>query len=271
MSIASQQQLCLNKNTPLSHGLTSFVPVVTRATVGTDFFSSSFNAYKFPNLVKKTMPFESRGAVNTNYIQPGKWGKSFSNTATAGLIIPKNNTPVNSGRLSITCWLKPTNIAAGSYNAIMESDSSGTNGIAYLLKSNGKTAFYFSTTAGNRNYDGAGAATLVDNKWYHLALTYDGRYLKTYVNGVIDYSNDYGSVGLLTYDAGVPTCFMFSTGFGRALSGHVQMITTHDRALTWSEVRSMYVNPYCLLAKNQQVFGKAAVIPPKNKMWLTFD
>ncbi len=41
------------------------------------------------------------------------------------------------------------------------------------------------------------SARLVTNKWYHIACTFDGRYLKIYINGKLDNTYDYGSTYLM--------------------------------------------------------------------------
>jgi len=84
-----------------------------------------------------------------------------------------------------------------------------------------------------------GSASVVQDQWYHVALTFDGVVGTLYVNG-----NEKGSY---TYPVGVTMDINFvqiggDTNLGRYFNGLLDEVKIHDRALAWPEIQQLYWN-----------------------------
>lgn len=74
-------------------------------------------------------------------------------------------------------------------------------GIA-LGVNDGKPFFALATSAGNRMGGGTSNTTLTPNVWYTIAGSYDGQNVRVFIDGVLDTTQTYGSLGNLLGAAG---------------------------------------------------------------------
>ena len=94
---------------------------------------------------------------------------------------------------------------------------------------------------------------LSNSDWYHIAGTFDGRYIYMYVDGVLVDSYDHGSVSAITPTtaglligaepdaAGLPTCCYWNGDFGQALM--------YSSALTEFEVGQNFIATKAIYGK----------------------
>lgn len=86
--------------------------------------------------------------------------------------------------ISISIWIYPTSASSGYGGIILRRNAGGQGVWSIFLKSTSKLAYYF---ANNGVAIDPGTATLSNNSWNHLAVTYDNSVgLKTFVNGASD-------------------------------------------------------------------------------------
>jgi hypothetical protein len=95
-----------------------------------------------------------------------------------------------------------------------------------------------------------GSTTVQTQTWYHVAMTYDGSYLKLYVNGSLD-----GSAGVSGQIAGGDESLLIGGSVPGPwdLNGLVDELTLYSRALSQTEIQSIYnagaagkSNPNCV-------------------------
>ncbi|MCX5785370.1 MAG: FlgO family outer membrane protein [Elusimicrobia bacterium] len=86
-----------------------------------------------------------------------------------------------------------------------------------------------------------GNTRLLPNTWYHVAVTYDGSRITSYINGEIDSS--FGAAGLL--ERGTNNAFIgwdpeAAAGYHAPLNGVIDEVAVYNRALNRSEIADHY-------------------------------
>jgi RHS repeat-associated protein len=161
----------------------------------------------------------------------GKVGKALSFDGTSGRIsVPTLNT--FSGQFTISAWVKFNSVNRGADNAILGHGSAGvTNKGLHCTERNGKAYFGFYAN------DLAGNTSLQANVWTHLVYSFDGTQKKIYVNGVLD----------AVQNSAPYTGSAANLELGRVpwnptyiLSGSLDEVRIHTRALTATEVTALY-------------------------------
>jgi hypothetical protein len=112
-----------------------------------------------------------------------------------------------------------------------------TNGGNYLRLYSSRLYVSLYTTSGQSHQPG-GVTVLENDKWYHLAFTYDGKTLKAYVNGVLDYEN---VVNLPLAEGSNFLAFIgdFSSGTAYRAKGILQDAVVYNRALNSEEIKEL--------------------------------
>lgn len=125
--------------------------------------------------------------------------------------------------------LKPAALS-NAYTSLISNERGGTNtGITYLLKSNGKTAFYWTPdSGGGTNYDGTGGATLNTTDWVIASLDWNASGGTSFINAVTD-----GIIGALSGSATTDGMLLGASVIaGRYLNGYVAALVIFNTALT---------------------------------------
>ncbi|HAO46726.1 MAG TPA: LamG domain-containing protein [Ferruginibacter sp.] len=176
---------------------------------------------------------------NTEYILgaaitpvPPTCGIIFSGAAGEGLYVP-NTTAINvSSAFTYETWLKASTdisnyrcifgkgaVTAAAPMLLIASAGSGNGG-----KLNGY--YYIGATL----YSFVTPATVNDNQWHHVAFTYDGSYIRIYIDGIQNFQQ--AATGVLTPNAGT-----FDIGYGFA-NGNYPFIGKLDEFRIWNVART---------------------------------
>lgn len=137
--------------------------------------------------------------------------------------------------ISIEAWVKPRAPDSGFCIVSKKAGYSSLNGYAFLF--DGGT-FYFNFGNGTSCFPNAFPyGRLKAEQWYHLAVTYDGHYVKYYVNGA-----EVGSVE--QSETVAPNNLNLLIGKRQdevwKLNGSIYKIVMYDEALTTSEIEESY-------------------------------
>jgi len=76
---------------------------------------------------------------------------------------------------------------------------------------------------------------LAEGKWYNVAVTYDGTYLRIYINGALDVSKEIGAQGI-----GATANLRIGTPYDYGFDGIIDEIRIYDRALKADEIEQLY-------------------------------
>lgn len=173
----------------------------------------------------------------------GKAGQGFQfDGADDQISIPHNANQNGGTNLTLEAWINPTSLPHGG--TIVQKRSSSnvggwvfeptqaigggntTNGLSFVIMIGGNYQFLF-----------APANVLTTNAWQHVAATYDGAFMRVYVDG-IEVANraQTGSI-----DASTEPIVIGRNVVGtQAYSGTIDEIGIYNRALSASEIRDQF-------------------------------
>ncbi len=119
-------------------------------------------------------------AADPTWIQ-GKYGSALSFDGVDDYVDAGNGASLGiTNAITIEAWIKPNNVAATQGIVLKSQDAFGYKLEIYQSKLN---AYVYGPNKSN-----AGTNLLVNNVWQHVAFTYDGSNLITWINGSLDKS-----------------------------------------------------------------------------------
>jgi hypothetical protein len=190
-----------------------------------------------------TIAYDSSGNNNngTLYNSPswvdGKFGKALSFDGVDDYVeIPDAPSLQITNAITISAWLKfPVGVASGK-GVVQKYPGGGDYDYMLYLSLNGYPSIYFKNPAGTAfatNYP----VDHRDNNWHHWVGTFDGRYLKIYVDGVLRNTTDTGGT-TIRVTSGQPLHIMH--GWSGYLNGIIDEVHIYNRALSGEEIQDLY-------------------------------
>ncbi len=149
--------------------------------------------------------------------------------------------------LSVSAWVRPDAVGGRVQYLVAKGRGccSDPGGYGLRIGSDGRLGGEIWLSSDAALVSVSGAAALEANRWTHVALTFDGRTLALYVDGVWD-----GATQLAASDVVLAAGDPLSIGalvYGRAhfdgLHGRVDELRLYDRALTGAEVADLHAAP----------------------------
>lgn len=176
------------------------------------------------------------------WVSAGKFGGAyhFSITNLTDRIVVPNSDILNPDYITLSVWIKAAD-RDGFWNRIMDKD--WRNAYCFDLggDDNGKGArgkLQFEISAGYLSGDRA----LDDGQWHHVAATYDGRTLRSYVDGV-EKSRPAKRPGPLKksgWDLCIGNSLVdYGTGEFLAFDGLIDEVRIYNRALSGTEIKAL--------------------------------
>ena len=148
---------------------------------------------------------------------------------------------VISNTITLEAWVKPNSFTfagnATDIGAIMIANSN-----FYLsLDGNGKfNAFMYGSNTSTVNHQPS-TTSVTRHAWNHVVWTYDGSYIRWYLNGVLDKtSSSTFAIGTINLTNNLGIGSEGSVGYGRFLDGYVAGCKVYGKALTDAEVLKNY-------------------------------
>ena len=182
---------------------------------------------------------DSSGNDNTGTISgatwttAGKFGNALVFNGTSNRVnVPDANSLDLTNGMTLEAWVYPTTLSG--WNSVILKER-GSNGLAYALyaNDNGSRPSGYVRIGSDRSVRGNGALPL--NTWTHLAVTYDGAFLRLYQNGV--------EVGSRAQTGNITTSSQAlqiggNTVWGEYFSGRIDEVHIYNRALTATEIQN---------------------------------
>jgi len=165
----------------------------------------------------------------------GKFGNAGSFDGVDDRVQITSSSNLNSNYISIFAWVYRA--ADWTGNILMNKESQ----FRLIANENG-TDNKISLRISASNYSWSNRptsnSTIPLNQWSHIGYTYDGRYIKIYLNGVLDNTVDIGSDGTLQTNSN--SLFIGTYGTSYYHTGEIDEVRIYNRALSPREVRALY-------------------------------
>ncbi len=199
------------------------------------------------------------GTTNT----VGVFGAARSfNGASDYLIVPETSS-LEALRLTISAWVKVTAITSTGQMIVDNSiPAAAPNDVGYGLsvQANGTVGFGIYNSAQTAPVSVYTSTSIGVGTWYHVAATYDGFYMRIYLNGALSgtvasrLSPSYSSS---LQDLTVGTCYaVWYYGSGcRWLGGAIDEVRITARALSSDEIASLYNDNVVQRSKSQDWYS----------------
>lgn len=179
--------------------------------------------------------FTLTGNATTN--NSGKIGKCYSFNGSNTYLRAEYPNTTKPGVVSIAAWYKANSTASGKSHYILNCYESGGAGLAsgdinikMQVYCNGN---YYNTTS-----------VIPDTNWHHWCGTFDGRYIKIYMDGVLKNTYDMGNTYSISYEATTPWMIGANPNSagnpaGNYTDGVINDVRLYSHALSKKEVKEI--------------------------------
>jgi hypothetical protein len=180
-------------------------------------------------------------------ISPAGGGGAFSNENSVAFdgaddhIDVGNDSSLAPAKLTLSCWFKASG-SIGAYNYLV-SRNGNTYGAYHLRYTSGNKFNYFLAFApgGGTHRQATFNSTFTLTDWHHVALTYDGSYIKGYVDGSEDYSIAETRALAYSADATYGTDTWIGKGkYSDPAQGLIDEVAVFSSALSSSDITAIY-------------------------------
>jgi hypothetical protein len=208
---------------PISSGLVSWWPGETN-TIASDIVDGN-----------------NGSAVGSIASSAGLVGRAFDFNGSSYFDIPDALNLDLTNALTIEAWINPR-VVTGSYHTILSKFSGVGDQRSYVLAIDPAGNMIFNGTS-DGNLSGVivtGTNTIPVNQWTHVAATYDGGFIRIYVNGNLQISSPWNLgifAGSSVASIGATESFGTRTSF---FDGLIDELSLYRRALSANEIQSIY-------------------------------
>jgi hypothetical protein len=175
----------------------------------------------------------------------GRVGQAFSFNGTSSYVQIADNPNLHfTNALTIEAWIYPTTLS-GTHNIVSKWDWPGVNAqVSYTTAVNpgGQLGFGVCNVGNCSSYPGVLSTNLIPvNQWTHFAATYDGSYLRMYVNGVCQNQTAYnGGIFPGTNDLLIGAAVASRGQIISPFAGLIDEVAVYNRALSATEIAAIY-------------------------------
>jgi hypothetical protein len=135
--------------------------------------------------------------------------------------------------ITVEAWIKVNQFSAQGWATIISKGDS-----SWQLRQYGNSSTLSFSTTGLSDGELAGTRNINDGQWHHIAGVYDGTNKYIFVDGTLDVSAP--ATGLISQN-GQPLCIGNTPEhFERGFNGLIDEVSIYNRALTASEIQSIY-------------------------------
>lgn len=240
----------INLGSQQAKGLVAFWSPLDSDAVNTSTGGSINNLIGRPGKAVSTNGVKKIGGPNGPALL---FTSSSSQKLTATGLFEQNTFNPTNPFFTISLRARFNTIGAGLNNQFLERDNDSTSwGIQFMLNDAKLRCYIVNQAASALNT--TANTSLVTNRWYHLAVTYDGANSVFYVDGKNDGGGAMAATGLrgpaAEYTIGA------SQGNTRYFNGALDDIRVYNRVLRPAEILDIYQNPTRIFRNNNIVMSE---------------
>jgi len=140
--------------------------------------------------------------------------------------------------ITVATWVKFDSLSPANQGLVNRRKVDGVNQGYEMETANNTVALCVYVTGGWKCSPNSNQG-LITGVWYHIAGTYDGSNVRTYINGV-EFGTGTAASGAITYDATGNLYMGAEEGASRNLFGSMDDVRVYNRALSAQEVTQLY-------------------------------
>ena len=181
------------------------------------------------------------GTINGATFAAGKIGQAFSFDGVDDYVQVSNSPLLEPQNITVDAWVRSSD--PGSYAYILSKGASACTAGSYAFYTGGSGGLIFYIFNGSTYVLSPNAGSAIwDGNWHHVAGTFDGSYVRLYVDGIAIGS---GTSTSITIGYGLPTTNdLFIGRYGTTcvprFNGEVDEVEIYNRALSQSEIQALY-------------------------------
>ena len=193
---------------------------------------------------------------------------SFDGTDDRITIPNSNELDLNATNFSFAAWIKPTAVTSTRAVIIMNGQNSVSweNWAVFL---NQDKLVFSSGSGGGAPAENTGSTSIIAGVWTHIAVTYDGGALVTYVNGVVDQTVASGVVqpGTITTNTQIGgDAKTNGSEIRHMFAGTIDEISIWNKTLSVAEIAGIKAETFTQNASNQ-VEGSVTSTQIESLVW----
>lgn len=219
----------------------SIIPV-TNSVVPTDGLVAY---YPFNGNANDESNNSNNGTVNGATLTSDRFGncnKAYLFNGTSDYINISNSTTLESPNSGITLssWVYVDNLAANGAYYLCKNDLGNYDPYQYRMGIGNDSSMYFGFKNSNsESVDFSQSISLNNQKWNHLLTTYDGSFVKFFINGTLISTQNYSST--ISQDSKNLDIGRDAHGPIEYYKGKLDDIRIYNRALSDNEVTNLYL------------------------------
>ncbi len=181
----------------------------------------------------------NNGTLNGVTFVPGMVGDAFK-FSSGGYIRVPNDAILEVENVTVDAWVRST--SPGTYGYIVAKGAYDCTAASYALYTGGGSRLYFYIYNSVYVLSPSPSTSIWDGAWHHIAGTYDGEYVRLYVDGVEVGGGTYTTMGIRY---GGETNSDLNIGIYRGtctlpFSGEIDEVEVFNRALLDTEIWEIY-------------------------------
>ena len=178
----------------------------------------------------------NNGTWGADAYDTGKVGQAFDLNGTSDFVSASSSA---AGAFTVEFWAKAASVSQTEFSSLFSSNDFSTSsdlGDSFQIELDGSGGYRLGAGNGVLSLPiGPASATA----FQHIAVTFDGSIVKTYLDGVFKTSDDWGGRGLGPLDIDTVRIGINRTG-GKPFAGLVDEVSIYNRALEAAEVQSIF-------------------------------
>ena len=202
---------------------------------------------------KDSSPFGNNGTIHGASWVRGKFGSALEFDGTDDYAeVPDSNSLHIANAITVASWVKPLDYT--DYDNIVSKSGDDTFCLKLVPADNYRYEFGI-RRADNNEWWYVQSYVYTFGDWHFVVGTFDGRYIKIYVDGTLQGTSDLGStVSLVTNTNNLTIGCQFGTG--RWFNGTIDEVRIYNRVLSEEEIKihyafTKYIKPHPIIMRRK--------------------